>query len=413
MIFSQAGRLVTQAVYFVIVARVLGPHEFGEFAGVLAVASVASPFAAAGVGNLLVMHVAREPGRFPRLWGTALAAIPVAGVPLLLIVAAASALVFPSLPLRLVLAVGIAEFFFARLAETAAQAFQAFERLRFSAVLGFLPSATRCCAGVLFAILASSGSGAVAWSYWYLASSAAAALIALAVAGSVLGRPERSRLKLRDFPNGLYFSLAQSSANIYGDIDKAMLARLATLATAGVYAAGYRAVSLAFVPVQSLLYATYARFFRRGADGINGSLRFACRLLPFTVAYAGCASVALFLAAPLAADVLGSDYGDASSVMRWLAPLPLIQAFYYLAGDTLTGAGFQRARSFLQLGAAALNIGLNLWLIPQHAWRGAAIATLVSLALLAVAMWGTVGILALGERRRPGVNDAYPGLARV
>lgn len=413
MILSQAGRLATQAVYFVIVARALGPHQFGEFAGVLAVVSVASPFAAAGAGNLLVMHVAREPRTFSRLWGTALAAIPVAGVPLLAIVVGSSALLFPNLSLRLVLSIGIAEFFFARLAETAAQAFQAFERLRVSAVLWFLPSAARCVAGVLFALVASSGSGAVGWSYWYLGASAAASLVTLAVAVGMLGRPGRGRPSLRGVSNGLYFSLAQSSANVYNDIDKAMLARLATLAAAGVYAAAYRAVSLAFVPVQSLLYATYARFFRRGAEGINGSLRFAWRLLPFTVAYAGAVSLALFAAAPLAADVLGSGYGDAPSVMRWLAPLPVIQACYYLAGDTLTGAGFQRARSVLQLGAAALNIGLNLWLIPQYSWRGAAFATLLSLTLLAAAMWIAVGILALGERRRPGVDDAYPGLARV
>ena len=44
--------------------------------------------------------------------------------------------------------------------------------------------------------------------------------------------------------------------------------------------------------------------------------------------------------------------------------------------DALTGADRQGVRTVLQLATAALNVGLNLLLIPAYSWRGAAWATL-------------------------------------
>jgi O-antigen/teichoic acid export membrane protein len=189
-----------------------------------------------------------------------------------------------------------------------------------------------------------------------------------------------------------------------------MLARLGTLPAAGVYAAAYRATAMAFTPIAGMLAATYARFFKRGQAGIAGSRRFAAELLPAAALYGAAAGIALFLAAPLLPRVLGPDYASAVGAVRWLAPLPLIQAFYYLAGDALTGAGHQRVRTGLQIGAAAADVLLCLWLIPAHQWLGAAWATLGSLGLLAVSLWAAVAVVSTRKERH---GDASPRLAGV
>ena len=67
-----------------------------------------------------------------------------------------------------------------------------------------------------------------------------------------------------EFVEGLYFSTSLSAQNIYNDIDKTMLARMATLDAVGIYAAAYRLIDVAFIPVRSLLYAGYTDFFRAG-----------------------------------------------------------------------------------------------------------------------------------------------------
>src|SRR5438105_3372087 len=120
---AQAGRLLLQSATFILVARALGAHGFGAFAASLALVSIASPFAALGAGNLLVMHVAREPQSFARQWGAVLLIVPIAGVPLTALALGAGGLLLP-VPLVLVLVVALAELFFVRIAELCGQAFQ-------------------------------------------------------------------------------------------------------------------------------------------------------------------------------------------------------------------------------------------------------------------------------------------------
>jgi O-antigen/teichoic acid export membrane protein len=186
---------------------------------------------------------------------------------------------------------------------------------------------------------------------------------------------------------GGYFAVSLSASSIYGDIDKTMLARLGTLSATGVYAAADRAVGMAFLPIGALLAAAYARFFRAGVGGMRGSVAYAWRLTPIAVGYGAVAGVVIYVLAPLAPHILGSDFEDSVAALRWLAPIPVLSALYYLPADALTGANGQGIRTLLQLIAAGLNVGLNLLLIPDHSWRGAAWSTLISLAFLAVSLW--------------------------
>jgi Na+-driven multidrug efflux pump len=73
-------------------------------------------------------------------------------------------------------------------------------------------------------------------------------------------------------------------------------------------------------------------------------------------------------------------------------------AHYFLA-DSLTGAGFQGVRTSVQLLVAGQNVLLNLWLIPDHGWRGAAWASLASDGMLMIGL--ALSILLLSRRARP------------
>jgi O-antigen/teichoic acid export membrane protein len=199
---------------------------------------------------------------------------------------------------------------------------------------------------------------------------------------------------------GFLFAIGASSATVYNDIDKVMVARLASLSAAGAYAAASRAVGMAFTPILALFTAAYYRFFAAGATGITGTLELARKLAPAVLSLGIAAALGLWFAAPLAPRILGPGYGDAVEALRWLSIVPLLQAVFYLAGDVLTGAGLQGLRSAAQVGAAALNISLNLWLIPAYSWRGAATATVITDTTLAVALWA---IIANKARRRSGV----------
>ena len=118
------------------------------------------------------------------------------------------------------------------------------------------------------------------------------------------------------------------------------------------------------------------------------------------------ATASLLLFAELIPVVLGSDYESAVSAVRAMAVIPLLKALHYLAADTLTGSRMQGARSAAQLGVAALNIALNVVLIPKFGYHGAIIASIASDAVLGLALW-TIIVRRVRRPRSPGRDRAF------
>jgi O-antigen/teichoic acid export membrane protein len=396
---GQVLRVGFQGVYFVLVARALGASEYGSYVGVLAIVAIAAPFASLGSGNLLIKHVARDPQSFPRHWGKALVTTFVSGTLLLGLVSAAGRVWLPaSIPLRLVLAVGAADLLFVRLVDLSAMAYQAHQRLSRTALLQLLLSPLRLL-GATALIVFTTAPTAVALGVVYLVSAMVSAALAVALVGRELGRPEVPvRHLFTEVREGAYFATTLSAQSINNDIDKAMLARLATLEATGVYGAAYRLVDIAFLPVTSLLVVTYPQFFQHGTRGVRATARYSRPLLSLGVVYGLLAAAMLYLVAPALSFLLGSEYRQGVVAVRWLAVLPLLKAIHYFGANALTGAGYQGVRTIILVCIAATNVLLNLWLIPLHSWRGAAIATIVSDGLLGLVIWSTVWYLVRNGR---------------
>ena len=84
LLVSYVVSLTSQALYFTLIARALGPAQFGTFAALLALSVFAGNFAGVGAGNVLVLSVSRGADAYPRCLGAALTLIPVTGLPLML-----------------------------------------------------------------------------------------------------------------------------------------------------------------------------------------------------------------------------------------------------------------------------------------------------------------------------------------
>jgi len=387
------ARLFVQTVYFVILARMLPVEDFGGYVAALAIVNVVLPFAAWGTGNLLVMRVTRDPTSFPLYWGNTLLATLVT-CPLFAFLILLFGITFlQNVPMELLFFLAIAELLMARVAEASAQAFQAFEETRLAWSLAILPYAFRVVPLVVMFALDFRAT-VTTWALWYLVMTTAAAAVAATVTTRRLGKPRPNpRQLLRDLRIGFHFSVSQSAASIQADMDKTLLAQLGTLQATGIYAAGYRVINMSLFPVRALLYAAYARFFRHGERGIEGSLGFAKRILPYSCACGLVASVGVFLTAPVVPLVLGESYRESVEVIRLLAALPLLQSIHVFAADTLTGAGFQAIRSAVQIAVVLLNVLLNVWLIPLYSWKGAAWATVISDGVLTLLLWITVWLI--------------------
>jgi len=393
MLAGQSAKLIIQAVYFVLMARNLGPHQYGAFVAVTAAAAIVSPFVGNGCGCLMIKNVARDRSLFAEYWGNALLMTFVSGAALMVGVTAACLALLPnSIPPVVVIVVVASDLLVYRFVEVAAWAFQSVEMLGGTAYLNVFASFTRL--GGIAVIVAMHRPTLMAWSVAYLVTSILCGLVGIGAVLWRLGTPRLALYRIRgELREGFYFSSSLSAMTIYNDIDKTMLARLSSLDATGIYAAAYRLIDVAFIPIRSLLAAAYPAFFRNGQHGIVSSLAYAKRLLPRALAYSAAVAVGLLVAAPLVPKVLGGEYARTTEALRWLALLPLLRTFHSFAADSLTGAGHQGLRTLVQVLVAVFNVLINLWIIPIYSWRGAAWSSLASDGLLAITLWGCATVL--------------------
>jgi O-antigen/teichoic acid export membrane protein len=400
MFLGQGLRLAIQAGYFILIARCLGATNYGAFVGVVALVAIAVPFGPLGSGIILIKHVSRDSNLFPIYWGRALVTTGLCSAILFAGVILVSHVFLPAtIPLRLVLLVASSDLFGLSLILMSGQAFQALEKLNWTATIHVLLSASRFLGAVVLVSIHRHPS-ALQWGYLYFCSTAAVVAAAVLLVSVKLGRPlfnwRRSYAELRE---GFYFSAGLSAQTIYNDIDKTMLARLGTLDATGIYGAAYRLIDVSFVPLSSLLAAAYPVFFQKGANGIASGVRYAKFLLVRALGYSAVACLCLLLFAGIVPHIIGPEYTRTVEALRWLSLLPVLKALHYYFSDALSGAGYQAVRMFIQVAVAIFNVLINLWLIPAYSWRGAAWSSLVSDGLLAFGIGTAVLVLCRRSQR--------------
>ncbi|MDJ0626117.1 MAG: oligosaccharide flippase family protein [Candidatus Caenarcaniphilales bacterium] len=389
MFIGHGMRIVLQAFYFILIARGLGTDGYGAFVGVASLACILAPFSSWGSGHILIKHVARNRDKFKVYWGNALFVTTIFSVLLtLFMVFSAKFLFAQSISLNVILEIAIADLFFARILDLCSQAFQGFERLNLTSTIQVLANLFR-----FLAILALTLSGlpleVEMWTKFYLWGSILSTSISLFLVSFHLGLPSIDfREMFRELKEGLYFSISVSAQNIYNDVDKTMLAKLSTLNATGIYGAAYRIIDVSFVPVRSLLAASYSKFFQHGHEkGLKGNLEFMKKILLIPIVYCIGIAILMSLCAPLIQLVLGMDFKESSKALQLLCLIPLLKTLHHFAADSLSGAGYQGLRSFVQISIAIFNVLINLWLIPKYSWTGAVISSLISDGLLVITLW--------------------------
>ncbi len=393
LLVGKGMRLVLQAAYFVIIARTLGVANYGAFVGTTALVAIVSPFVGVGIETLLLKNVAKDRYLFREYWGNALWMVVVTGIVLMGGLELVRPIILPSISPLLIILVGVSELIFGTVTNIAIRAFQAVDRLNVSAQINIFVMFTKVVAAFSLMYFFSKPT-LLAWTWLYLVSSGVAALLAVVLVHRLLGAPKLALERiLPELKEGFYFSISNSAYTIYNDIDKTMLARLSTLEATGIYAAAYRLIDVAFIPVISIAGAAYADFFRKGKDGIAATVAFAKPLVMTTSAYSIVAGIGLLLLAPVVPYILGSEYTNVVDALRWLAPIPFFRGLQHFGGDILSGTGFQGLRSAVEVIISIFNIGSNLYLIPLYSWQGAAWSSLASDGLLMLMLWSSVAVL--------------------
>jgi O-antigen/teichoic acid export membrane protein len=380
-------RLVIQAVYFVLIARSLGPKEYGAFVAMTSLVAIAAPFAGFGSPIVLLKNVSRNRDLLPAYWGSGLLTIAISGSLLSLLILAFTPFLLGRQFFLMTVLVCLSDLLMIRVAELSAFAFAALGRMGESARINVYITLTRLIGIVIISALVHHPK-VREWTAAYVMGSVVCFIYSFLRVTVTAGRIDiRPRQAWRDLPESALFAISTSSATIYNDLDKTMVGKLATFTAAGIYSAAYRIIDVSLVPVRAMLSAAYPEFFRVGVNGPSATKRYAYKLIRRAVPFGLIVTVGLLIGAPVIPHILGRSYFSAVEALRWLAVIPLLRCIHVFLADGLTGAGYQGRRTAVQVGVGIMNALLNVYFIRHWSWRGAAWTSILCDASLALSLW--------------------------
>lgn len=391
MLFYKAFSAILQVTYFIILARHLGAEDYGLFGGVKSFFAIFYPFIGLGMGHLLVQNTVKDRKNFSIYWGYSLIVLLISIVISLLTIFPIAGTLLSAASPAFILLVMIAEFLGMKLCGFASNALISTNRVKHSGQSELLYTILKFTSVLVLPIFPTQNR-LIVWGVLYCLSSVLSGIVLVYFVNRSIGKPvfRKALINFSSLKQGFYFSLSESAASINGQVDGTMLVTLDSSLAAGIYGGGLKFIALGLLPINAILSASYARFFKYGESGIAGSLSFAKKLLPTAFIYGVCSGIFLIVFSPFVPRILGEDFVDSQAVLIWLAPIHLLVGLQFLAADTLTAAGHQKSRSFVQVSTAILNVGLNAYMIPLYSWKGAIWATLISEVFSLLSLWTLV-----------------------
>ena len=376
-------RLLVQAGTLLLVARMLGPHQFGAFAGVAALAVMLGTLATFGTHLVLLGEVSREPARREQVLSYAIPTTLMCGGALLVVylLACTLALRESGVAPPVLLAIGAAEMWLQPLFFLLASEHLARGRIARSQMLQTLPLALRLVAAAsVFALRPADP--LAAYGYSYLLASVLALGFATLTMSSAWPAPGRWRLpgntELRETAG--YAALA-ITATSPAELDKTLAAKLLPLGAAGVYAAGARVIGAATLPVIAMMLSALPRLFREGLDQPKRTAHLLRWIFGGAFAYSVVLAVALWFIAPGFDWIFGAKYHGIGHVMRWLCLAAPGMALRIAAGSVLMALGRPWMRAGFEIAGLMVLVAASAILTSKFGARGMPLA-------LACSEWG-------------------------
>lgn len=204
----------------------------------------------------------------------------------------------------------------------------------------------------------------------------------------------------RLFREAVPLAIGGALATAYYRIDSVMLSKLDTFSSVGIYGVAYKFVDVVHFVSTAMMIATLPMLVRAWPDHperFHDGFRRAFTIL-MLAAVLVVVEFVLF-AEPVIGALYGSAYRAGAGATRIVVAAEGIAFFGSLAFTALVAAGRHRLYPVATFVGVALNVGLNLWLIPAWSYQGAAVTTLVTEVVV-------VGLLWLILVRQPGLRPS-------
>jgi len=379
-------RLLIQAGTLLLVARMLGPEEFGFFAGVTALAVLLGTLSTFGTNIVFFRELAKDSAVRNELLAYIIPTTLSVGFSLLVVYLLISVLFITSLgfSVLLLLFIGLADVLLQPLFGLLAIEHHARGRVARAQLLYNMPLALRMLvAGLVFYFQFSDAL------FVYSAGYLFASLLSVTIAFLFLADPWPSfgqwRLPIRaELADACGYAASNFAKSGPAELDKALALTLLPLEFAGVYAAASRVVGALTMPVTAMTLSALPRLFREGQ-----AVRYGNKLLLLmygaTVIYTTLLAFILWLLAPRLAGLFGVSFHGVAEVVSVLAfAVPAI-SLRLVSGNIIVALGRPWVRVGYELFGLVLLLVFSVALVSGLGYQGMPYAIVLSEWFMAVA----------------------------
>ncbi len=341
----------------------LGPEQFGAFAGIAALAVLLGTLSTFGTHLVLLAAISKDPSRRVAVLSYALPTTLLCGGTLLIafVLICTQLLRVSGVGWGMLLSLGVAEMLLMPLSALVVVEVLAAEHTARSQLLQTLPLALRLVAAALVGWLAPAEPLTV-YGYGYCMATAIGLLVML---GCLPSRWPQPRLWRRPGGRELREAASYAALNITAsgpaELDKTLAIKLLPLPAAGLYAAGARMVGAVTLPVVALMLSALPRLFREGQEQPQRAYQLLRWIFGATTLYGMGLAAALWCCAPLFVWLLGEKYQGVEEVIRWLCFAVPAMALRIAVGNALMALGKPWMRvGFEVAGLAVLSVAALL-----------------------------------------------------
>lgn len=382
---SFAGLIIAvlfQVISFILLTRTLGVSSFGIFISAVAFGLALSELIGLGAGENFIRVAARSKQHSAAAFRYGLRLIFITFFLIVLPLAPLAAWLLTSGDLLWLIAALIAtEATITRTALYCEHIYLGLQDYKLMATARILLPALRCISFII-AIFAFGVTDMSSLILIQIAATFAAAFLMLTHL-FVLIRPNAEKAPTKqEKQNWFNFGMPVAIANLQRGIqfhgDKYLVTLLAGPEVGGIYAAGFRLIQMALLPLQAYIRTTYSGFFSAGHAGISGTVSYAKSVVKPLIFIAIFSASTAYIGSYLVVFLLGEDYISASFVVKALSPVLLFWACQYLLTDILMGAEHVWERIWVSLIANVFGLVTLSILASTYGLNGVIMAALLS-----------------------------------
>lgn len=389
--------IVSSGLLMVLLARLLGPDEYGLLFLAISVFSTIGIFSKLGLAKSGARYVSeykeRNPEQLPHIFRTVLA-FNVAAIVIVVIVVLVGhqriAAVLDEPELTPFLLLGVFYLAFEALATYVRLMLQGLEEIRFSATLHAVDRGCRLVFAIALVVL---GFGAIGALVGFILAFVVVTAVGL---GSLYVRYYRHHEMATSAETGLARRIgeysvpltATSTANVLDkEVDTVLVGFFLNPVAVSYYVISKQVVEFVETPVSALGFTLSPSYGAQKADGnVDQAARIYETALSHTLLlYIPIATGMILVARPTLELLFGTEYLGAVPVLQVLALYAVLQSITKLTSNGLDFLGRARERAIAKGVTATMNVALNVVLIPTIGVVGAAIATIITYSLYTIA----------------------------